>query len=134
MNANPAPKPAPNVNPAPNANPSAPSVLNQAGPIIDALSAAARSAKVAIDERNTVRAFLLEFFKSQRTALTFLHTIDGLRASGFKASLSAPSASEKRAVILSHLAAGGSFNDLPEKLYAFARETGLVEFAHKINA
>ena len=109
-----------------------PSVLNQAAPFIEALGAAAKNAKSAVDERNVTRAFLLEFFRAQRSPLTFLAIIDGLRSDGYKTSIAPPSAGEKRAIVLSHLACGGSFNDLPTNLYEFALQTGLVNFAAKI--
>ena len=123
----------PNVNPAPILGAAVTSALDRAAPIIGALRIAAVTAKSAIDERNVTRAFLFEVFKAERSPLTFAHIIDGLRADGFKASLTALSASEKRAVILAHLACGESVTSLPEKLYTFARENGLVDFAHKIN-
>ena len=136
MSVKPTVKPS-NVNPANNSAPilgdAVTSALDRAAPIIGALRIAAVTAKSAIDERNVTRAYMLEVFKSERSPLTFIHIIDGLRADGFKASLTAPSASEKRAVILSHLACGESVNSLPEKLYTFARDNGLVDFAHKIN-
>lgn len=135
MSIKPAQKPA-NVNPANNPAPilgdAVTSALDRAAPIIEALGKSANIAKVAIDDRNVTRAFLLEFFKAERTAITFAHVIDGMRADGFKAQIVGLSASEKRTIILSHLACGESVNSLPEKLYTFARDNGLVDFAHKI--